>query len=327
MDDNYHDITVKQLSGKASTSEQDALLKWRLASPENETAYLEQKRIWQLTAIAPPSEVDTDGAWLKVKSKLHQEPETKVIPLYRSIWRVAASIILLIGMALLAKYYLFPYAGMEVVDAGNGQITVMLPDSSRVWLNKGSKLVYNKEFDGEARNVELIGEAFFEVHHDPGRPFTISTDKALTQVLGTSFNLRAYPTEPTVELTVATGKVSFRFKNKDEGVILTKGFAATLNTQKNDIKKTEATEENAWAWKTGKLKFQDKPLREVLVDLERYYGVTFDFAKNTLGACRFTGTFKQADLQEVLQVLETTMQLDFIRQNNQTYSLSGQGCN
>jgi transmembrane sensor len=327
MDANYQNIAAKQLSGKASTSEQEALQNWRLASPENETAYQEQKRIWQLTATATPPDVDTDAAWLKVKSKLAQEPEAKVIPLYRNLWRVAASVILLLGMVWLAKYYIFPYAGMEVVEAGNGQIAVLLPDSSQVWLNKGSKLVYEKDFDGKERNVELLGEAFFEVRRDPSRPFTISTDKAHTQVLGTSFNLRAYPTEPTVELTVATGKVSFRSKTKDEGVILTRGFAATLNTQQNEIKKTEVIEENAWAWKTGKLQFQDKPLKEVLIDLERYYGVTLDLTKNTLGTCRFTGTFKQADLQEVLQVLEATMQLEYTKQNNEAYFLSGQGCN
>jgi transmembrane sensor len=328
METNYRDIAAKQLNGKASPAEMAKLEQWLAKSTQNEAAYQEQKRIWQLTSPSEAEEVDTDAAWLKVKSQLTQKPETKVIPMYSKVWRVAASVILLIGMMWLMRYYLFPNYGMEVIESGDSPIAVVLPDKSQVWLNKGSKLLYDKEFDDQERIVQLEGEAFFQVHRDTSRPFIILSNRAKTQVLGTSFNLRAYPNEPLIELAVATGKVSFRDKdNKTEEVILTPGFAATLNTKHQAITRTTFTEENAWAWKTGKLHFQNEGLANVLTALERYYDVKLELHNSSVGNCQFTGTFQHTALEEVLQVLEATLQLKYTQQEKQHYTLSGQGCN
>ena len=326
MDAKYWDIAVKQLGGTANASEQEELQRWLSESPENVAAYQAQKDIWQLTAATQEADVNTDAAWQKIKSQLVQEQPAKVIPMYRSVWRVAASIVLLIGVLWLAKYYFLPYYGMEVVESGDRQIAIVLPDSSQVWLNKNSKLVYEKAFDGNERNVRLEGEAFFEVQHNPEKPFIILSSESQTKVLGTSFNLRAYPDESLVELSVATGKVAFKLREQKSEVIVTPGFAAKLNTSTKNIAKTSIAEENAWAWKTGKLQFRNSSLKDVMPVLERYYGVNLKLEQNALANCRFTGSFQQADLKEVLQVLEATMQIQSTKQNNQTYTITGQGC-
>jgi len=328
MESKYWDLAAKQLEGKTTPAEQEELHRWLAANPAHHAQYQTQQRLWQLTAPASAIEVDTDAAWQKVRAGIHTEKQqqTKVIPLFRSIWRVAASVALLIGLAWLIQYYCFPYFGMEVAEAGKVQRLVVLPDSSRVWLNKRSKLIYAADFDETTRTVQLEGEAFFDVQRDTLRPFIIKTEEAQIKVLGTSFNIRAYPEEEQVELAVATGKVALTAEEGTAAAIVTPGYAANLNRKNNVIKKQKISGENAWAWQSGRLQFKDRPLKEVLMDLERYYGVRLQLQNASLGDCRFTGNFQKTELQEALAVLTATLQLAYKEINNQTYILTGPGC-
>ncbi|WP_266202689.1 FecR family protein [Pontibacter kalidii] len=325
MDSRYWDIAAKSFKGKATPAEEEALRQWLNQSPEHREQYQAQQQLWRLTAPAPATAVDTDSAWRKVRAQL-QPQQAKVIPLHRQLWRVAAAVVVLVGIAWLAKLYFLPYYGLEVVRSGSGQMAVILPDSSQVWLNKGTTLAYNPDFNGPQREVHLEGEAFFEVKRNPQQPFVIEAENSKTQVLGTSFNLRAYPHEQTVELTVATGKVAFTSSKSSAQAIVTPGYGAILQKQENSVEKYELAGENAWAWKSGKLHFGGKPLKEVLAALERYYGVTLQLAHPGLENCRFTGTFQNSELQEVLQVLEASLQLEIIKQDEHTYTLAGNGC-
>ena len=331
MDSKYWDIAAKQLQGKATPAEQEALRLWLAQDPVHAEQFQAQQRLWELTPPPVPAlEVDTAAAWQKVKGRLQaqpEKPEPKVIPIYRTLLRVAASVALLIGLAWIMQLYFFPYYGMQVVRSGNGKIAVVLPDSSQVWLNRNSLLAYDPDFDGDERVVQLEGEAFFEVQRNPQRPFIIQAEAANTRVIGTSFNLRAYPTEETVELAVATGKVAFVATEATAEAIVTPGYAAVLNKQSNRINKFTISSENDWAWQSGRLQFNGQPLGEVTEVLERYYGVQLQIQNEALTDCRFTGSFKDAALEEVLQVLEATLQLEYAQQNNTTYTLSGKGCN
>ncbi|WP_299758641.1 FecR domain-containing protein [uncultured Pontibacter sp.] len=328
MDINYWDIAAKHFAGKATPAEEKALRQWLEQNPENREQYEAQQQLWKLTTPAPATAVDTDAAWQKVRTRLQppHSQQAKVIPLYRQLWRVAAAVVILVGIVWLAKLYFLPYYGLEVVRSGSGQMAVILPDSSQVWLNKESILAYDPDFDGPQREVQLEGEAFFEVTHNPQQPFVIEAEASETQVLGTSFNLRAYPQEQTVELTVNTGKVAFTATEGSAQAIVTPGFGAILQKQKNSVEKYEAAGENTWAWKTGKLHFNGQPLREVVSDLERYYNLKIQLKQPNLGSCRFTGTFQNSDLQEVLQVLEASLQVKIAKQNEQTYTITGEGC-
>ncbi|WP_347158417.1 FecR family protein [Pontibacter chitinilyticus] len=328
MDSKYWDIAAKAFAGTATPAEEQALRQWLTQHPEQGAAYEAQRRLWQLTAPAATPPVDTDAAWQKVRAQLQpsQRQQAKVIPLHRQLWRVAAAVVLLVGLAWLVKLYCFPYYGLEVVESGNREVAVVLPDSSQVWLNKGSILAYEPDFDGATREVHLEGEAFFKVTHNPQQPFVVEAEEAKVQVLGTSFNLRDYPQEQAVELTVATGKVAFTAKKGTHQAFVTPGFGAILTKQDNSIATYTVANENAWAWKTGKLQFSGTLLREVLQQLERQYHVTFQLLQPELGNCRFTGTFQRVSLPEVLQVLEASLQIRITKQNEQTYTLSGRGC-
>lgn len=327
MDSNYWDITAKELEGKASPAEQAELNRWLEKDHAHRLQYQEQKRLWKLTPPPPTAEVDTDAAWLKVRTTIRpQQQRAKQRILWPATARIAASVGLLIGLAWLARLFFFPYYSMEVVASGDEQKMFMLPDSSQVWLNKDSRLMYDSDFSETERTVILEGEAFFVVKYNPQKPFSVETAQALTTVLGTSFNLRAYSEEETVELQVATGKVAFAAEDKQGQTLVPAGYAAVLQKPANTINKFESLTENAWAWKTGHLVFRGKPLAEVTAVLERYYGISLPIQNSQLANCRFTGSFQDAELEEVLQVLEATLQLEYTRKNEQSYTLSGQGC-
>lgn len=329
MDSQYWDIAAKQLAGNATLAEQEKLIRWRNANPENEAYYQAQKLLWQATAPAVYPEVDTEAAWQKVRSRLTYKEQTspaKVIPLYSRLLRVAAAVTLLIGMAWLAQYLIFPYMGMQVVESGNRSISVILPDSSEVWLNKNSKLAYDPSFDGNIREVKLEGEAFFEVKRDTQRPFIIQTKRTQTRVLGTSFNLRDISSEKTAQLAVATGKVAFTTSDGKAEKKIEAGYKAVLYNKDHSIETMPLQNKNAWAWKSGKLIFNSQPLALVIHDLERYYGVRLQLKGSNLSSCRYTGSFQDAELAEVLQVLGATIQLEYLTQDKHTYTLTGKGC-
>lgn len=329
MDSKYWDIAAKQLQSKATPAEQEALRLWLAQDPAHAEQFRAQQRLWQLTPPVPFVEVDTAAAWHKVKGRLQtqpEKPEPKLVPMYGTLLRIAASVALLIGLAWVIQLYFFPYFGMQVVRSGNNRIAVMLPDSSQVWLNRNSLLAYDSDFDGAERVVQLEGEAFFDVQRNPQRPFVIKVEEATTKVLGTSFNLRAYSSEETVALTVATGKVAFKASEGEGEVLVTPGFAAILNKQNDVINKYEVSSKNAWAWQSGRLQFEGQSLAEVVQLLEHYYHVRLQLQNESLATCRFTGSFTNAALEEVLQVLEATLQLEYTQQNDTTYTLSGQGC-
>lgn len=158
-----------------------------------------------------------------------------------------------------------------------------------------------------------------------GKPFTIYSRNAKTEVLGTSFNVRAYPNEPKVEVQVVTGKVALSEKaGKTRTLYLTPGLKGEL-TDQNQLTQASFRDANLMAWKNGHLAFQGTPLAQVVTSLERYFDVKIRVENPQLLKCRYTGTYDQPDLQEILDILSVSVGLSYKKQNDQ-YTLLGQGC-
>lgn len=327
MEHHFYDLSVKVLNKKASAQEQEELQNWLDQDPQHQQQFQEQKLIWELTAPVGEQEVDKKAAWKKVSARLPlQHRKSNHISFFPVAVRIAASIVLLAGIGWLISTQLFSGFGMKEVTAESEVLEILLPDSSKVWLNTGSKLVYDPDFEGKERQVKLEGEAFFEIAHNPERPFIVTTAQSRTRVLGTAFSLRAYEGEETTELAVATGKVAFKSTEKQDSLIVTSGFEATLIRESGHMLKSKAINENAWAWKTGVLSFSDQPLGEVIQDLERTYGMEFRLSPPGLADCRFTGTFRNAPPEEVIEVLTSALQLEVKKEKTGIYFLSGQSC-
>lgn len=294
--------------------------------------------MWSMTEIAPssPFEADMTAAWAKVdaavsggKTLEEKRPPAKIVHLSKNIRRWSAAAAVLLGIAAFAwwmkatKLEVPQYVEIKTLPHEKKRVT--LPDSSHVWLNENSKLAYETRF--EKRHVNLEGEAFFEVERIVERPFEISTGDATTTVLGTSFNVRAYPVEERIEVTVRTGKVAFaQTKEKETPVLLTPGETGVFDKKAKKVEVAVHELENADAWKTQKLTFDDEKLVQVVNTLERYFDVEIEAANPSLLECAYTSSFEQPDLEGILTVIGTTIGFEFSKKKEGHYVLSGKGC-
>ena len=155
-----------------------------------------------------------------------------------------------------------------------GQYQVRLPDGTNVWLNAASSLKYSNAFNGRKREVTLNGEAYFEVAHRDNQPFVVHTDQQSVEVLGTHFNMNAYPEENQIT-TLLEGLV--KTNSKSQTLLLKPGQQAILNPQSEQLKMAKADTEAVMAWKNGDFIFKDEDLATVMKKVERWYDVEVVF--------------------------------------------------
>nr|WP_295927968.1 FecR domain-containing protein [uncultured Dyadobacter sp.] len=194
--------------------------------------------------------------------------------------------------------------------AANGQQRkVVLPDGTRVTLNAGSSISYPKAFSSDIRRVELTGEAFFDVTRNERAPFVIHTGDVTTRVLGTSFNIRAYPENNAVQVAVVEGKVKVNAKigsvDHDASVCLTKSEMATFQKEAGELIVGTYDEKEQIGWKDGMLYFQKADFESTIIRLERWYGVRFEVAPTVRmdADWRFSGKFQEKSLDYILGVM------------------------
>jgi ferric-dicitrate binding protein FerR (iron transport regulator) len=229
-------------------------------------------------------------------------------------------------------WWLLPDAPAEqpyrTVAALSGKpMEVALSDGSLIVLQNGAELSFPETFPGKgAREVELSGEAYFKVAHDEKRPFRVQSAYALTEVLGTTFNVRAWPHENSVEVTVETGRVRLSSATQPgDGLTLRPGERGQCLTNGNLIQTGDA-DINALSWMTGQLRFRKTPLAEALQAIGRHYAVSLEMEKSSLDACSYTGSFEKAELKDVLLTLELTYGVRIAEPAPRQYVLSGGSC-
>ncbi len=222
------------------------------------------------------------------------------------------------NMKVLKKDGQILYAGNdEAVDkivyntmstARGNQYHLQLADGSKVWLNAVSSIRFPTAFTGNERRVEITGEAYFEVAHNPQKPFTVKvlsasgTDGGEVQVLGTHFNINAYDDEAAVKTTLAEGKV--KVTKSGSIVILQPLQQAILNKENQQLKTQQANMEKELAWRTGMFEFQDDALPAIMRQLSRWYDVDVSFS-GTISQKLYNGSIRrQATLSQVFQILK-----------------------
>lgn len=317
------------------TPEQTAAIdQWRQADPANELYLNRFRDVWQLSGEVPAGfRPDTATAWDKVKRAALQ-PEITLQPKTtptRNLWYYAARIaaVLVIGVLLFVflreKDPTPQRAGLREKTAAEANVAVTLADRSRIWLNKSSKLNYPEQFAGTTREVYLEGEAFFEVTPNPDKPFIIHAAGTVTKVLGTSFNVRAYGKNSPVSVAVRTGRVSFAAeKDSPEPLLLTPGEQGVWAPESGTLAEQKAPL-NAAAWHTRTLIFRENTVSEVVATLNYYFGASVRLENKAMGNCHFTGTFKQADLTEILEALKVSLGADYTSTEG-AIVIKGTGC-
>jgi transmembrane sensor len=275
------------------------------------------KKLEAAKLIDQATSVDVDKAYHTVSNKINQE--NKSINIFTVLTRIAA--VLTLPLLAFTIWSLFFHKTEKApVEMAQNEITwqeihspvgmrshVVLPDGTNLWLNAGSQLRYSIPFIRENREVELSGEAFLDVVKNEQSPFVVKTGNAEVEVMGTQFNVNAYPETEQIKVALKEGKVKFRFTG-DEGT------AKFCELRPNDLLEFDKTEktvirentsiEKYIAWHQNVMILDDTPMPELAGLLEKWYGVKVVVANEEIKRYKFTTTFENEPLHRVLELLE-----------------------
>jgi ferric-dicitrate binding protein FerR (iron transport regulator) len=203
-----------------------------------------------------------------------------------------------------------------------GEFNLVLSDGTRVFLNAMSSFKYPVSFTGNNREVELSGEAYFEVKKDPKKPFIVKTSAINIQVLGTSFNLNAYENTNEIVTTLVEGSVKLISHINNESRSLEPEEQATFHTD-NGQTEIEQVDVNLYtAWKDGNFIFHDARLEDIMTTLTRWYTADVLYSDESIKELRFSGNLdRYGDINQILDIIETTKKIKIeINQNTILFS-------
>lgn len=303
---------------EVSPEEQERVQVWRDASEANG---LEFERIKLLVLdLKATRDVDSITGYYDVERAWKKLSIDKDKP--NLIWlRIAATVLVTFGIA----WYVYLSSQVETLElvAGNTQQSVQLVDGSKVSLNVGSQLIYPDKFKGEARKVELSGEAYFEIAHNPDQPFVIATDEVQVQVLGTSFNVNNSSADSII-VSVDTGRVLMSVGSKKE--TLTAGFRGVYYRSTQLLVKIETAHTGMHNyWRTKTLTFNGATISEAIQAIQDIYDVKVTLSNPDIAHCKINVDFENEEIENVLNVIGETLNLVWSNQGD-SYLLAGYGC-
>jgi len=269
----------KHLRGVATAAEEAQLQTWRKENASNQRHFKELRQLDKaMQSMNFNLKADTNSEWQKLQQRIgHSEAKVVQMKPRFKLFRIAAIFALLLVTGWLVKTQFLngssnAVASEYAVLKGETKMVELL-DGTKVHLNADSKLAVLNDFNEAERRVKLTGEAFFEVAKNKEVPFLIETGDVTTRVVGTAFNLTAYPDKNKVEINVTEGIVEF--SDKDEKVRLTAQKAANFDTKTGKILQIPF-QQSELAWQEGGLVFKNESFASILKDLERKYDVTIE---------------------------------------------------
>lgn len=338
----------KLIQNQISDNERNLLMEWRNSSEVNAYIFDEIADDESLKQLLLSNKwEDNSSQWETILSRI--SPVENEFTLSRKRFftfaSAAAVLLLLLGIGMGIWYSIFRYGtgsdqSYTYIYSPRGQRTqVILPDSTKVWLNSETSIRYPASFNRKSREVTIEGEAFFKVKKNPDKPFYVNTSDIKVKVYGTSFNVKAYPNERFIETTLIEGKLSvipktntedsyneIFLKPKDRLKYKRPGFFesdTTGNLSDTRFKKVvkarkEATpkmllsrninpdQENLW--KDGKLIFMDERFGDMAIKLERWFDVRIHFEDEKIKDFRFTGQFDKETINQAMEALKISSQ-------------------
>jgi len=310
------------------------------------------QRLWEELRSGPGDHaVDWDRMYRQV-SQAEEEllSQRRDGAIRREVWRWRAAAAVFLGLAGLAAYWSVAYrrpvaAGIARVPStvmvkkdsmgtvaeiswktGENKKVIHLPDGSIVILNKSSTVAYRAAGTAGPREVVLNGEAYFDIVHRADQAFLVHTGKIVTRVLGTTFNIKAYPTEKSIEVTVDHGKVQVLNDKTHMGLLSDKQqIRYDLGRESCQMKRVSLRP--VMAWKPVEISFDDITMEEAARRIGERFKVGFDFANPALKECRITATFyMEDDLDQIMTVICGVNQSRFVIGGN-IVRIDGKGCN
>ena len=318
-------ILDRHLAGDASPDDERALSAWLAADPRNAEIVNAARAAARATDGRAESSWDVDRAWSRMAARMHESNDSSVVPLHprksSGPWTgwsrtplVASIVGVLAAAAVLVVVLQRPAARTptaviasrthEVLAAPAQQTRVTLGDGTRVVLNAGSRLRYTDDFGRGARDVELDGEAYFDVVHDETRPFRVHARGSIAEDVGTRFVVRAYPELTTVDVVVTQGSVVLRRERASTAPTLLVAGQRGRVAQDGAITLVNDPDVERWLeWTRGGIVLEGVTLGEAAVELGRRFAVRIDVTGDDLARRRVSARFHDEPLPRVLDAL------------------------
>ncbi|MGV8096584.1 MAG: FecR family protein [Mangrovibacterium sp.] len=328
--DHIYTLITKVISGNADAEETLQLESWLAGSGDYLKTYENSVKAWRAaeTWLAPEN-IKQDK--LKIINAVNQHlilqsRKNK----RRSIVYLAAAILAFpIAIALSLLFYNYSLSGyidqtVCEISAPAGDLSkCILPDGTAVWVNSGSKITYHANgFTQAVREVQLDGEAYFEVAKNEKVPFYVRTGLVNVKVTGTSFNVKAFSGSGSFETVLSEGSIEldFNVKYKSQQLKLKPGERAVFDAERKKLVVQNVNPYIYSAWRNGEIIFQDATLSDLIKELERIYNVKFKLNDPALGNYRFRGTFSyDNNLIDALEKFKMTAQIDYYIKNKEVW--------
>ncbi|MFC2129672.1 FecR family protein [Bacteroidota bacterium] len=327
------------LAGEANEQLVREIEHWLSLSDENKALLNELEAAWVESGKLKisPVVVDVDAAWNKLSAKMDAE-EKPVVELgserrsvsrfTQTFIRIAAVVVLAVGLWAIRNAILKPEIQMFVSEDTVEEID--LSDGSVVSMNENTRIRVAEKFTDKTRELELKGEAFFEIEPDKDKPFIIRAEEAYIRVLGTSFNVKAHEAAKEVEVYVEEGMVMLyaidELSSDTSSVILNMGETGVYDRVSGEVLKMGRTDARVLYWLNKTLIFEETELSKVFELLEIVYETSIVCEDSTVYNCRLDATFKDEKIDYILEVVAITFGLEVELKDDATYYIKGEGC-
>jgi len=353
----FWELLAKVKSGEATPEEQLELNQHLSAFPGELDLVKQIDACWELPmpAVSAPSADEITTAWDSIRNKIAgQQPPVELPVTNKKVRRmvkyalaIAAVVIATVGICLWNVLQVTaPPAPPQknIVSTKNGSKSkIELPDGTQVWLNVGSRIKYDENYGKQSRELTLTGEAYFDVARDANRPFILHTGKMDVKVLGTVFNVKAYPGDATTEAALIRGSIEVTFPGRPQEKLILKPTDKIsiankeINPADDTVRLAKAYKKTSPAimvssiqyepdsiaivetsWVNNRLIFRSKTFEELARDIERWFNVTVQVRDSSILSKKFTGTFSNESITDALDALSYSypFHYKFNRSNN-----------
>ncbi len=303
------------IRGTANSDEQKLLLEWIKENPENSKLIFSEKDLWESSQLGSEvlDKIEPEQ-WLALQERISKQQAKNVR--WKEIYRMAALVVVTLGIGWMSHFvYTRSVEARDVeiktVESIRGQIKeIFLADGTHVWLNSDSKLSFPSKFVKNTREIELHGEAFFEVTSNEKNPFLVTTGNHTVKVTGTKFNICEYPGDKKIETTLVEGKVKIISGNffKD----LHPGEQATFYTETANVIIGKKDFDIYTAWREGRYEFKKESVSKIFQIMERWWDVEIDYPHEKLEHEYISGVLrKHKPIKQHLDVISELVPMEY----------------
>jgi len=333
MDQNFYnneridDLIVNYLSHQLSLNEREELHAWLSQSDENRRYFIEMQDLWNTLATQDKDAFNSEAAYRRFKARISFQSQSEgkkrhnhfPSPVYWAAAVIAAFILGALSFLVVNNEIIQHNTKQYAIYVPYGAKTrVVLPDNSVVWLNAGSTLRYGQNFGQKSRQVALVGEGYFEIAHNPAMPFTVNANQASVKVLGTKFDVKAYPEDNRLDVTLLRGSIQLTTIYQPNKILkLIPNQLAVIDKAHQNVTVKQVDACDAVAWTKGKIVFDEELFGQIVRRLERDYNVTIEVKDPKINTMRFYGDFRNAQsIQEILNIMTSNNEFHYTMNEN-----------